>query len=153
MLPFVRLFYSDPSMFLWEDDMETVHHILQGEGGKQGDPLMPLLFCLGQHAALVAVAERLEAGERPPTVTRPWQRKLTMTAGNKDSRRATVHFLEERLGIWTVFLLWRGGLFWQDSTHRDSELARSDGPWKGQAMWETVGVDPTPSCPCLWGRR
>ena len=33
------------------------HHIVQGEGGEQGDPFMPLLFCLGQHAALVAVAE------------------------------------------------------------------------------------------------
>ena len=64
MLPFVRLFYSDPSVFLWEDDLGAVHHIVQGEGGKQGDPLMPLLFCLGQHAALVAVAERLEVGER-----------------------------------------------------------------------------------------
>ena len=64
MLPFVRLFYSDPSEFLWEDDLGAVHHIVQGEGGEQGDPLMPLLFCLGQHAALVAVAERLEVGER-----------------------------------------------------------------------------------------
>ena len=60
MLPFAMLFYSDPSVFLWGDDMETVHHIVQGEGGEQGDPLMPLLFCFGQHAALVVVAERLE---------------------------------------------------------------------------------------------
>ena len=64
MLPFVRLFYSDPSVFLWEDDVGAVHHIVQGDGGEQGDPLMPLLFCLGQHAALVVVAERLEVGER-----------------------------------------------------------------------------------------
>ena len=32
MLPFVRLFHSDPSVFLWEDDLGTVHHIVQGEG-------------------------------------------------------------------------------------------------------------------------
>ena len=31
----------------------------QGEGGEQGDPLMPLLFCLGQHRGLCAVVERL----------------------------------------------------------------------------------------------
>ena len=35
-----------------------------GRGGEQGDPLMLLLFCLGQHAALAAVAERLDVGER-----------------------------------------------------------------------------------------
>ena len=28
--------------------------IPQGEGGEQGDPLMPLLFSLGQHSALDA---------------------------------------------------------------------------------------------------
>ena len=38
--------------------------IAQGEGGEQGDPLMPLLFSLGQHAALAAVNARLQDGER-----------------------------------------------------------------------------------------
>ena len=32
--------------------VNEVHTIPQGEGGEQGDPLMPLLFCLGQHPAL-----------------------------------------------------------------------------------------------------
>ena len=31
-----------------------MHDIVQGDGGEQGDPLMPALFALGQHAALVA---------------------------------------------------------------------------------------------------
>ena len=30
---------------LWEDDGGEVHTIPQGEGGEQGNPLMPLLFC------------------------------------------------------------------------------------------------------------
>ena len=64
LLPFVRLFHGSPSTFLWEDTMGGVHHILQGEGGEQGDPLMPMLFSLGLHAALVAISERLEDGER-----------------------------------------------------------------------------------------
>ena len=63
VLLFVRLFYSTPSSFLWEDSMGTVHHIPQGEGGEQGDPLMPLLYALGQHSALVAVSERLRDDE------------------------------------------------------------------------------------------
>ena len=63
LLPFVRTFYGQPSTFLWEDETGEVRHIPQGEGGEQGDPLMPLLFCLAQHAALEAVSERLEAGE------------------------------------------------------------------------------------------
>ena len=43
--------------------MGTVHHIPQGEGGEQDDPLMPLLCALGQHSALVAVSERLRDDE------------------------------------------------------------------------------------------
>ena len=50
--------------FLWEDDLGGVHSVLQGEGGEQGDPSMPMLFSLGQHAALMAVAARLREGER-----------------------------------------------------------------------------------------
>ena len=44
--------------------MGEVHEIAQGEGGEQGDPLMPLLFSLGQHAALAAANARLQNGER-----------------------------------------------------------------------------------------
>ena len=53
LIPFIRHFYEEPSTFLWEDEVGEVHKIRQGEGGEQGDPLMPLLFCLGQHRALV----------------------------------------------------------------------------------------------------
>ena len=49
VLPFVHLFCGRPSTYLWEDDCGTVHTINQGEGGEQGDPLMPLLFAVGQH--------------------------------------------------------------------------------------------------------
>ena len=57
LLPFVRLFYSDPSTFLWDDEVGDTHEIRQGEGGEQGDALMPLLFSLGQHGALKAWPE------------------------------------------------------------------------------------------------
>ena len=40
-LPFVRQFYGSPSMYWWTDDMGVTHEIWQGEGGEQGDPLMP----------------------------------------------------------------------------------------------------------------
>ena len=63
-LLFVRLFYSSPSEYSWEDDGGEVHSIHQGEGGEQGDPLMPLLFSLGQHAAEEAISRRLRPGER-----------------------------------------------------------------------------------------
>ena len=64
IIPFVRSFYGQPSTLLWEDDAGEVHSIPQGEGGEQGDPLMPLLFCLGQHPALAAVSAALQDGER-----------------------------------------------------------------------------------------
>ena len=56
---FVRSFYGASSIYLWEDEMGTIHEIRQGEGGEQGDPLLPLLFSLGQHRALVAGQARL----------------------------------------------------------------------------------------------
>ena len=62
-LPFVGVFYGQPSRYLWEDESGMVHTICQGEGGEQGDALMPLLFSLGQHAALEAVHRRLMEGE------------------------------------------------------------------------------------------
>ena len=54
VLSFVRCFYGSPSTYLWEDELGTTEDIAQGEGGEPGDPLMPLLFALGQHAALEA---------------------------------------------------------------------------------------------------
>ena len=64
ILPFVRSFYDSPSTYLWEDELGTTQHVPQGEGGEQGDPLMPLLFALGQHRSLVAIQERLRGDER-----------------------------------------------------------------------------------------
>ena len=48
-----------PSMYWWTDDMGVTHEIWQGEGGEQGDPLMPALCACGQHRALVHVSEDL----------------------------------------------------------------------------------------------
>ena len=38
--------------------------MVKGEVGEQGDPLIVLLFSLGQHRALVAVQTQLKEGER-----------------------------------------------------------------------------------------
>ena len=56
VLPLVSQFYSSTSTYLWED--ESFDEIIQGEGGEQGDPLMPALFAV-EHRALVAISERL----------------------------------------------------------------------------------------------
>ena len=63
-LPFVLQFYGQPSSYIWEDEMGEVHDIVQGEGGEQGDPLMPALFALGQHEALQAISRGLLPGEK-----------------------------------------------------------------------------------------
>ena len=59
LLPFVRHFYGSPSTYLWEDQAGVTHMIPQGEGGEQGDPLMPMLFIWGC-PALVTAQERLK---------------------------------------------------------------------------------------------
>ena len=61
---FVLMFYGSASQYLWEDDTGDVFRIEQGEGGEQGDPLMPLLFALGQHRSLTAVQNRLRESEK-----------------------------------------------------------------------------------------
>ena len=63
-VPFVRQYHGRPSRYLREDDTGVVHDLCQGEGGEQGDPMMPPLFSLGQHNALVAMQARLREGER-----------------------------------------------------------------------------------------
>ena len=62
-LPFVRLFYANPSCYVWHDQTGTPFTIHQAEGGEQGDPLMPALYCLGQHAALAAIQQQLNPNE------------------------------------------------------------------------------------------
>ena len=44
VLPFVLQFYDNPSSYLLEDDSGDTHEIWQGQGGKQGGLLMPLVF-------------------------------------------------------------------------------------------------------------
>ena len=62
-LPFVRMFYGQASQYIWHDRTGHPHLISQGEGGEQGDPLMPALFSLGQRAALQAIQEQLHPNE------------------------------------------------------------------------------------------
>ena len=52
------------AQYLWGDDTGDTHLIEQGEGGEQGDPLMPLLFSLGQHSALQSLQSFLLPGEQ-----------------------------------------------------------------------------------------
>ena len=62
-LPFVRLWYTTASEYVWHDANGNQHTITQAEGGEQGDPLMPALFSLGQEPALQAVQAQLQPGE------------------------------------------------------------------------------------------
>ena len=62
-LPFVSMFYGSPSQYLWEDEGGVTHTIHQGEGGEQGDAMMPLLYSLGQHRALQLVQDELREDE------------------------------------------------------------------------------------------
>ena len=64
VLPYVRLWYSTPSTYVWIDGNNCPHRVTQAEGGEQGDPLMPALFSLGMHRALTALQTELQPGER-----------------------------------------------------------------------------------------
>ena len=64
VLPFALQFYSEASQYIWTDDFGVNHVIHQGEGGEQGDALMPMLYSLGQHEALMSVQDSLLPDEK-----------------------------------------------------------------------------------------
>ena len=64
LIPLVAALYGSDSHFLWWDAEGQVHTIDQGEGGEQGCPLMPALYSLAQHDALVEADGRLLPGEQ-----------------------------------------------------------------------------------------
>ena len=64
LLPYVAQFYGSPSTYLFFDESGCPSEIHQGEGGEQGDPLMPALYALGQHKALLQAREALLPGEQ-----------------------------------------------------------------------------------------
>ena len=64
LLPFSMLFYGQASRYSFYDGEGRRHEVLQAEGGEQRDPLMPGLYALGQHAALLEMATRLSPGDK-----------------------------------------------------------------------------------------
>ena len=63
LIPYLLLAYGGQSVYLWEDEEGAVHEVHQGEGGEQGDALMPALFSLGLAGALREAQSRLQNGE------------------------------------------------------------------------------------------
>ena len=141
-LPFVRMFYGTPSKFLWEDELGVVNHIPQGEGGEQGDPLMPLLFSLGQHRALVSVAGELRRGEHlfafhdDLYVTAQPDRVVdihhSLATHLWNQARITLH--QGKTAIWN-----QGGIY-PRGCHALEEAARREDPtavvWRGNVLLE-----------------
>ena len=63
LLPFARQFYGTPSSYVWVDGQSVTHHVAEGEGGEQSDPLMPALYALAQQPVLEEVQSQLRDGE------------------------------------------------------------------------------------------
>ena len=61
---FIMQFYERDSQYLSTDQYDRIHTVHQMEGGEQGDPLMPMLYALGQHPAFQRVETSLFPGER-----------------------------------------------------------------------------------------
>ena len=63
LLPFLSLSYGRPGAGLWHDGEGKCREIVQGEGGEQGEALMPALFSLGLADSLKRAQARLLPGE------------------------------------------------------------------------------------------
>ena len=125
LLPFVRSFCGAPSTYMWEDEMGTNHRMLQGEGGEQGDPLMPLLFSSGQHRVLTAIQDLLMEGNVClPSLT------TSMSFANLRGSRTCTNILERCL-----FHHARIHVPWEN---QNVEQERKDTHWGGRVD-STVG--------------
>ena len=105
--------------------MGNVHEIAQGEGGEQGDPLMPLLFSLGQHRSLESISGRLRAIEKIMAYLddvhvvcahRSWKRNcsVTPTSASITGKNPSVE-------------PWWSGTQWDRGTHARSSVSQSHG--------------------------
>ena len=63
LLPYVCQFYAVPSSYTWYDGSGTAHEIVQGEGRKQGDALVPARFFLAIQPALREAEGLLQDGD------------------------------------------------------------------------------------------
>ena len=123
VLPFVRMFP-------------------QGEGGEQGDPLMPLLFSLGQHGALMSVAAELRRGEHifafldDLYVTAQPDRVVDIhhSLATHLWNQASITLHQGKTAIWN-----QGGIY-PRGCHALEEAARREDPtavvWRGNVLLE-----------------
>ena len=82
VLPFVRQWYAGQSEFVWFDQEGAPHRIFQGDGGEQGDALMPALFRLALRRALSEVQVCPRAVQCWPTATTSMSSVHTPTLQN-----------------------------------------------------------------------
>ena len=109
LVPYVRQWYGRQSCYLWTDEDGVVHDILQGEGGEQGDPLMPALFALAQHDALEAARRRLHdddflfafLDDLYIVTTRDRAREAFDIVTGEVERRAGVRTNQGKLRLWS----------------------------------------------------
>ena len=104
ILPFVRCFYKSPSTHPHEDEMGTIQYIPQGEGGEQSDPLMPMLFALGQQKApadhVTAFLDDIYTACRPERLD-----EVHTAVGEELATHAHIHVHHSKTQVWN-----RGGV-------------------------------------------
>ena len=87
LLPFVRQACGSATSYSWQDAHGQRHRIHQEEGGEQGDPLMPMLFCLaggGETSLLFAFLDDIHvlcSPERTTTIHNMLANRLEAIAG------------------------------------------------------------------------
>ena len=143
ILPFVKCFYGSPSTYPWEDEMGVTQSIPQGEGGEQGDPLMPMLFALGQHRALAVIQERMRPGEHVMafldniyTACRPERLDDVHTAAEEElATEADIHVHHGKTQVWN-----RGGVepSGMEEIARAARVVKPDAVvWRGDPLLPT----------------
>ena len=143
LLPFILMSYGSSSTYLWTNDDGVTHRIPQGEGGEQGDALMPALFCLGLHDALHRANEQLLQGE----ILVAYLDDLYLLTSKQRARTAcdvVTREIREHAGIEPNLgktECWSSG--GGEAPERIEELNPPNGPsvWRGNLQPELRGVE------------
>lgn len=95
IIPFVSIWYGGVSVYYWRDQHGKIHKIGQGDGGEQGDALVPGLFCLVMWRTLKTIQNSLPAGALWSHI---WTTYILFAIEMIPSRRSNL-----RNPIWKIF--------------------------------------------------
>ena len=127
LLPFVRAIYGQPTCYKWKDLDGVQHDVYQQEG----DPLMPLLFNVAIHNALLEV----KASMRPGELLFAFLDDVYVVVASTQRIREVYNLLSEKLAVVRIQLHAGKTRMWNTAGTRPTDLEDL-----GPDVWNPEGI-------------